>query len=485
MSKAHELDAPKHTLETLRPLLIKLTLSCSIPIPVTDAHQNSSTIPTPPIKATGPPLSLQELHTLFEHLADSVFTSNTAHHAQIGACLTSLRMSGWDMSSQALTIASEIFLEKALPVQIPELQTKGIITSTETGDERKDDEAEQVDVYDGSLDLVGTGGDGHDTFNVSTTAAIVAAGVPGIRVCKHGARASSSTSGSADLLAALDITLSNLTPSTLPSILPHSPFTFLFAQLYHPTLAPLALIRRSLGFPTIFNVLGPLINPSRPKRCIIGVHSWGLGRTFAEALRERKCERAWVVCGREGLDEISVDGWTDVWELKDGNIEHFVVRPASFALRWYPLAHVKSGTSAQNAAIARYFFRTETYEEEGGIPDGPTSSPITFTSGSPPVSYTIPAGTHLDAIYTFVLIQTSALLYVAGRAPTLGACTELARKSLRLGGAKHALEVLRKEASKAGAMLEREQKEKEERELRKIDKKDDFYYSKDLRATRP
>jgi len=181
MSESPELDAPKHTLETLRPLLIKLTLSCSIPNPITDDHQTSTPIPTPAIKATGPPLSLQELHTLFDHMADSKFTSNTAHHAQIGACLTSLRMSGWDMSSQALTIASEIFLEKALPVRVPVLGPKGIITWE--GEESSDEDV-QGDGYDGSLDLVGTGGDGHDTFNVSTTAAIVAAGVPGVRVCK-------------------------------------------------------------------------------------------------------------------------------------------------------------------------------------------------------------------------------------------------------------------------------------------------------------
>jgi anthranilate phosphoribosyltransferase len=181
MSGSPEPDTREHTLETLKVLLKKLTLSCSIPNPISSDHEISTRIPTPAIKATGPPLSLDELHYLFEHLADSRFTQNTAHHAQIGASLTSLRMSGWDMSSQALSIASEIFLEKALPVRVPSLGPKGIITWANAEEAGED---EQGDGYDGSLDLVGTGGDGHDTFNVSTSAAIVAAGVPGVRVCK-------------------------------------------------------------------------------------------------------------------------------------------------------------------------------------------------------------------------------------------------------------------------------------------------------------
>lgn len=243
------------------------------------------------------------------HLADADFTSNHMHHAQLGAALTSLRLSGLDMSPAALSVASAVFLQKAVPVEVPPLVSKA---TADDGHGEGEDDGEDEEHYDGALDLVGTGGDGHDTFNVSTTAAIVAAGVPGVRVCKHGARASSSTSGSADLLAALGVPLASLTPATLPGLLAHAPFCFLFAQLYHPSLAPLAPIRRSLGFPTIFNVLGPLINPARPRRSVIGVHSPGLGATFAEALRQMDVERAWVVCGREGLDEISPEGPTDV-----------------------------------------------------------------------------------------------------------------------------------------------------------------------------
>lgn len=239
----------------------------------------------------------------------------------------------------------------------------------------------------------------------------------------------------------------------------------------------------------------------------MGVHSWGLGKTFAEALRDGKCERAWVVCGREGLDEISIEGESDVrisilshqyqlkklmifayvqvWELNNSEIKHMVISPASFGLQSHPLAHVKSGTSTQNATVARYLFRPETYTQQDGVPKGPLESPLTFTTGTPSTSYTIPAGVHLDALSDFVLLQTAALLYIGGRANSLKGAVHLAKKSLRLGGAQTALNVVRSEANRAGAMLERQQKEKEERELRRIHNKDDLYYSKDLRKSSP
>lgn len=127
---------------------------------------------------------------------------------------------------------------------------------------------------------------------------------------QHGNRASTSTSGSADLLLSLSCPLT-FPPSSLPSILtPTTRFAFLFASLYHPSMAALAPIRKSLPFRTIYNVLGPLINPARPGGMVIGVHSHGLGEVFAEALRELGVGRALVVCGKEGLDEISPAGET-------------------------------------------------------------------------------------------------------------------------------------------------------------------------------
>lgn len=229
------------------------------------------------------------------------------------------------------------------------------------------------------------------------------------------------------------------------------------------------------------------MNPARPKRSVMGVHSWGLGQTFAEALKNGNCERAWVVCGREGLDEISIAGETDVWELRNGEIKHLVISPSSFGLPSHSLDHVRSGAAVQNAAVARYLFEPSSYTKP--FPSGPLPKPLTFTpsasgssvSGSDPL--TIPAGTHLDAVLDYVLLQSAALLYVGGKAATLPDAVTLARASLRLGGASTALAQLATEAHRAGVALERiALQEREQRELQRISRKDDFYYAKDLRT---
>ncbi|KDN52453.1 hypothetical protein K437DRAFT_272483 [Tilletiaria anomala UBC 951] len=459
-----------HTSDTFRPLLKKLTLSCPLPpaspsevassSSLSSAHSPSQTHPP------GPPLTPADLLALFEHMADANFTSSHANHAQIGAALTALRMSGIDREPAALAIASKVFLQCCL--RVPQRAVQGDDQSDGRGGGGGGDGKE----YTGLLDIVGTGGDGQDTFNVSTTAAIVASGVPGIRVCKHGAKASSSTSGSVDLLLSLGIPLSRLPPTSLPDILPASSFAFLYAQLFHPSLAPLAPIRRALSFPTLFNVLGPLINPALPRRCVLGVHSYGLGRTFAEALQRRgDVQRAWVVCGREGLDEISCAGETDVWELSErGEITQRVVTPEDFGLQRHPLSHVGSFSSDENAAIVWRLLSSTTDEDLpleplaspsrlrthelptllstssslsssfssiASIPTTPTApSTPTGTSSLPP----IPANTHLRAIADYTLMQAAALIYVAGRAPTLPACVHLARTAMQDGSAKAALE---------------------------------------------
>lgn len=192
------------------------------------------------------------------------------------------------------------------------------------------------DGYRGVVDVVGTGGDGWDTFNVSTSAAVVVAGT-GIRVAKvsgmsyvtdkqHGSKAATSSSGSADLLMSLGCSLS-FPPSQLPKFLPTSPFLFLFAPHYHPSLAHIAPIRRSLNFRTIFNVLGPLINPAMPQRMVLGVAKKELGDCFIEVLRLLGVERALVVCGKEGLDEVSCEGesWVSVSKLSlSGHLQRLI-----------------------------------------------------------------------------------------------------------------------------------------------------------------
>ncbi|PWN19707.1 hypothetical protein BCV69DRAFT_283813 [Microstroma glucosiphilum] len=449
-----------HTTDTFRPLLKQLILSQPLPIPNISSSSSSTARPL------APALSSSELDSLFDHLSDPAFTSNPAHHAQLGACLTGLRLGGVDAQAETLAIASQRFLGKCIEVDSTDEESWRLRREELQRRLREEGGWEESgllsEAYKGTVDLVGTGGDGQDTFNVSTTAAIVASGVPGVRVCKHGAKASSSTSGSADLLLSLGIPLLSLTPSIISTLLPTSSFVFLFAQLFHPALAPLGPIRRALGHPTIFNVLGPLINPARPARCILGVHSPYLGEIFAEALKRRGCERAWIVCGKEGLDEISIEGETDVWELDAGTIKHFVVSPLeSFGIPAHPLKSVASYTSAENAAVVLHMVQPG-QEASVSASTAPLSEPLAvqlasasagdevtraLLSGSQSLP-AIPAGADIRALMDYTLLQASALLYVGGYAHSLKDAVALARKSLNGGGALRSLEAFRREATK-------------------------------------
>jgi len=134
-------------------------------------------------------------------------------------------------------------------------------------------------------------------------------------LAQHGNKAATSSSGSADILLSLGCPVTTLPPSSLSTVASRSPFLFLFAPSYHPAMVRVAPIRKQLAFPTVFNALGPLINPARPGAMIVGVHSEYLGGVFAEALRLTGVRRAWVVCGAEGLDEISPAGETHVRRL--------------------------------------------------------------------------------------------------------------------------------------------------------------------------
>lgn len=421
----------QHTGESFRPLLKALAVAASV-----DAQSGEPKHPT----GTST-ISHSELQAILEHLADPNFTSSRENHAQIGSALTCLKFCRLDIQSETFALAAKIFLDCCIDVSVPAL------------DNAEQEHADAVE-YRGTLDLVGTGGDGKDTFNVSTTAAMVAAGVRGVRVCKHGAKASSSTSGSADLLISLGLPLLSLPASQIPSILRKSKFVFLFAQLYHPALAPLGPIRRSLGFPTIFNVLGPLINPAKPQRCILGVHSYYLGRIFAEAMRQRGTQRAWIVCGQEGLDEISPAGKTDVWQLENGEITEFTISPADFGLASHRLEHVGSHSADENAAIVLKLFSTS---DSNKLPTGPLTDrlqldPQDFVGFAPETMVhirslpSIPKGVRLEAVRDYTILQTAALLYVGSYAPTLKQAAQLAQHSMESGDALRSLEIFREEA---------------------------------------
>ena len=269
---------------------------------------------------------------------------------------------------------------------------------------------QQIGSYRGGLcDIVGTGGDGHSTFNVSTAASILASSL--LLMSKHGNRASSSTSGSADLLQSVlpkGPNIESITAVTLPSVYDHSNYAFLFAPQFHPGMRHVAPIRKSLGFPTIFNLLGPLANPVEGdiEARIVGVRNIGLGQKFAEALSLTGAKKAMVVCGAEDLDEISCAGKTYCWRLVERSgyrhreheetiengedstlpltkVEQFEVEPKDFGFNLHCLYDVAGGKMPhENAMILMRLLRNE-------IPHG-------------------------DPILDFVLMNTAALFAVSG-----------------------------------------------------------------------
>ncbi|MBI1799929.1 MAG: anthranilate phosphoribosyltransferase [Candidatus Eisenbacteria bacterium] len=201
------------------------------------------------------------------------------------------------------------------------------------------------------IDTCGTGGDNAGTFNISTTVALVTAAC-GVAVAKHGNRAVSSRTGSADVLESLGVRI-DLTPESAARSLDLHGITFLFAPNYHASLRHAAGPRREIGVRTVFNVLGPLTNPAGATRQLLGVFSDTLVRPVAEVLRMLGSERAWVVHGRDGLDELTVFDRTHVAELAGGEIREFELDPAALGLNDTDRAGVAGGDAAENAARVR------------------------------------------------------------------------------------------------------------------------------------
>ena len=206
---------------------------------------------------------------------------------------------------------------------------------------------------DGSnaIDIVGTGGDGGKSFNISTTAAIVAAGA-GCVVAKHGNRAVSGQSGAADVLAALGFNL-DVPPDMIESSIREHGIGFMFAQKMHPIMGKVAGMRRELGVRTIFNMLGPLANPASVTAMLVGVYDAALTELYAAALRELGVRRAMVVYGHDGLDEISCTESTRVTELRDGALSSYEIHPEILLGETYDLADLAGGDPDVNAAITR------------------------------------------------------------------------------------------------------------------------------------
>jgi anthranilate phosphoribosyltransferase len=199
------------------------------------------------------------------------------------------------------------------------------------------------------FDTCGTGGDGAQTFNVSTAAALVLAGA-GVRVAKHGNRAASSRCGSADVLEALGVSL-EAPPGRVVEALERAGIGFFFAQAWHPSMRHAAPVRRALGVRTAFNLLGPLTNPARPARQVVGVSRPEHTELLACALGRLGSERAWVVHGAGGLDELSTLGHTKVSEWRAGALRTFYLHPADAGLPVTSVDALRGGTAEENAAL--------------------------------------------------------------------------------------------------------------------------------------
>ena len=267
------------------------------------------------------------------------------------------------------------------------------------------DHATRVDTGMDIFEIVGTGGDGSQSFNISTTAALVAAS-GGMKVAKHGNRAASSKCGTADCLEALGVNIEQ-SPEQCVTLLKEVGMCFFFAQKYHASMKYVGAIRKELGFRTVFNILGPLTNPGRPKLQILGVYDESLVAPLAQVLMNLGVERGMVVYGQEKLDEISLSAPTTVCEFKDGWSKSYVIQPEQFGMERCRKEDLVGGTPVENAAITRAVL--------GGVP-GPKRNAV--------------------------LLNAGASLYLGGKADTMADGVRLAGDLIDSGKAMETLEKL-------------------------------------------
>ncbi len=317
-------------------------------------------------------LTSNEMAEAFE-----VLTNGKTSHAQIGAFLASLNFKG--VTFEELSGAARLMRQHAVFIDCAQQEV---------------------------VDVVGTGGDKSNTFNISTTSCFVAAGA-GVPMAKHGNRAATSKCGAADVLGELGVNLDAPADVVEAAIAEHG-IGFLFAAKMHPLMGKMRLIRSDLGIPTVFNLLGPLINPAGAKRQVLGVYSPELTELFGAALRELGSKRAMVVYGMDGLDELSCSAPSRVTELIDGELRTYELLPELYLHESYEKSELIGGTPAENAAILR----------------------------------AVLSGEDQGAKRAVTLLNAGAVIYVSGRAEDLREGVELAKKSIDSGSAMAKLETL-------------------------------------------
>ncbi len=320
--------------------------------------------------ATGASLTEDEAYTVFSAMMDGDVTP-----AQIGAFLMALRVRGETV--EEITGGARVMREKAVRVTAP----------------------------DGAIDTCGTGGDGSGSYNISTAVALVVAAL-GVPVAKHGNRALSSKSGSAEVLHQLGVNIDR-EPDVLERCLTGAGITFLMAPRHHTAMRHVGLVRAELGTRTIFNLLGPLSNPAGASRQLLGVFDGKWVVPMAQVLRNLGSTAVWVVHGEDGLDEITTTAATRVAELRDGQIREFSITPEDAGLPYANPEALKGGDPAHNAAALR-----------------------ALLDGAP--------GAYRD----IVLLNAAAALIVAGKAADLRAGVAMAAEALDSGAAKATLNKL-------------------------------------------
>ncbi len=279
----------------------------------------------------GKDLSEEEMIGVMDEIMEGKATE-----AQIGAFITALRMKGETIAE--ITGAAKVMRAKATPIRVY--------------DDAVSIDRDEINVDQETIvDTCGTGGDGTNTFNVSTTTAFVAAG-GGLKVAKHGNRSVSSQCGSADVLEALGVNL-DVTPAVVEECVKTIGIGFLFAPKLHGAMKYAIGPRQQIGIRSVFNVLGPLTNPAKANVQVLGVYEAGLTSVLAEVLNRLGSTSALVVYGEGSFDEISITGPTQVSELRDGTVRDYRIEPEDFGMARANVSDIKGGDAKKNAAIVR------------------------------------------------------------------------------------------------------------------------------------
>lgn len=309
---------------------------------------------------------------------------------------------------EAKAVMNEIMSGEASDVQksayLTALTMKGETIDEITGSaEEMRNHAVQLSHEGDVLEIVGTGGDKSDSFNISTTSSLVIASA-GVSVAKHGNRAASSKSGAADVLESLGVNIT-ISPRKSAELLQNIGICFLFAQSYHTAMKYVGSIRKELGIRTIFNILGPLANPASANLQVMGVYDESLVEPLAKVLSNLGVKRALVVYGQDRLDEISASAETSVCEVKDGTFKSYTISPEQFGLTRCKKEELTGGTPDENAAITKAVLAGEQ-----------------------------------GARRTAVVLNAGAGLYVAGKADSVEAGVRLAEELIDSGKAEKKLE---------------------------------------------